>query len=91
MSNNYKYLFSIFDDVTKLYDPPFVDINKGSAMRRIQDLMKSNPNSQYTKFPDNFSLTCVGTWNEETGHCYSDNGADVVVELKDMIPPENKE
>ena len=29
---NYKYLFSIFDNVTKLYEAPFVDLNKGSAI-----------------------------------------------------------
>ena len=84
MAENYKYLFSIFDDVTKLYEPPFVDINKGSAMRRIQDLMQSNPQSPYAKFPDNFKLTCIGTWNEETANIYTDS-ADLVVELSEII------
>jgi hypothetical protein len=82
-TENYKYLFSIFDDITKLYEPPFVDINKGSAMRRIQDLMQSNPQSPYAKFPDNFKLMCIGTWNEETANVYTD-GADHVVELVDI-------
>jgi hypothetical protein len=84
-NNNYKFLFSIFDDVTKLYEPPFVDLNKGSAMRRIQDLMQSNPNSPYAKFPHDYKLMCVGTWNEETANVYTD-GTDLVVALEDIQP-----
>ncbi len=82
---SYKYLYSIFDDVTKLFEPPFVDINNGSALRRIQDLMQSNPQSPYAKFPDNFTLMCIGTWNEETGNVYTD-AADAVQPLSQLIP-----
>lgn len=76
----YKYLYSIFDKTTQLYEPPFVDINNGSALRRIQDLMMSNPQSPYAKFPNDFILMCVGTWNEETANVYTD-GADSVQPL----------
>ena len=33
--DNYKNIYSIFDTVTNLFEPPFIDINKGSALRRI--------------------------------------------------------
>ena len=82
---SYKYMFSIFDDVTKLYEPPFVDMNKGSAMRRIQDLMQTNPQSTYSKFPHDYKLMCIGTWNEETANVYTD-GADQVVDLQELTP-----
>ena len=82
---SYKYMFSIFDDVTKLYEPPFVDMNKGSAMRRIQDLMQTNPQSTYSKFPHDYKLMCIGTWNEETANVYTD-GADHVVDLQELTP-----
>jgi hypothetical protein len=78
-----KLLFSIYDDVTKMYEPPFVDINKGSAMRRIQDLMQSNPNSPYSKFPDNFTLMEIGEFTEETGLIFQDT-LEHVVDLKDI-------
>jgi hypothetical protein len=84
---SYKYLYSIFDNTTKLFEPPFVDINNGSALRRIQDLMQSNPTSPYAKFPDDFSLMCLGTWNDETGHIYTD-AADLVQPLNKIIPKE---
>ena len=83
--NNYKFLFSIYDEVTKLFEAPFVDLNKGSAMRRIQDLMQSNPQSPYAKFPHDYKLMLVGTWNEETGYMYSnDKTTDLVVALEDI-------
>lgn len=78
-----KLLFSIYDDVTKMYEPPFVDINKGSAMRRIQDLMQSNPQSSYSKFPDNFTLMEIGEYTEETGLIFQDT-LEHVVDLKDI-------
>ena len=78
-----KLLFSIYDDVTKMYEAPFLDINKGSAMRRIQDLMQSNPQSSYSKFPDNFALLQVAEFTEETGAIFQDT-IDHVVDLKDI-------
>lgn len=79
-----KLLFSIYDDVTKMYEPPFVDINKGSALRRIQDLMQSNPQSPYSKFPDNFTLMEIGEYTEETGLIFQDT-LEHVVDLKDIV------
>jgi len=84
MADN-KLLFSIYDDVTKMYEPPFVDINKGSAMRRIRDLMQSNPQSPYSKFPDNFTLMQVGEFTEETGLIFQDT-LEHVVDLKEIQP-----
>jgi hypothetical protein len=82
-----KSLFSIYDDVTKMYEPPFLDINKGSAMRRIQDLMQSNPQSPYSKFPYNFTLMEIGEFTEETGLIFQDT-LEHVVDLKDITAKE---
>ena len=79
----YKILFSIYDDVTKMYEPPFLDVNKGSAMRRIQDLMQSNPQSTYAKFPDNYTLMEIAQFTEETGLIFQDT-LEHVVDLKDI-------
>tara|TARA_Y100001968_G_scaffold313138_1_gene337000 strand:- start:94 stop:369 length:276 start_codon:yes stop_codon:yes gene_type:complete len=80
---NYKNIYSIYDTVTELFEPPFIDINKGSALRRIQDLMISNPQSPYAKFPDNFQLWEIGIWNEISGFCYSEDHS-LVIDLKDI-------
>ena len=41
--DTYKPMFAIKDTIAELYEPPFVDINKGTALRKLQDLMQSNP------------------------------------------------
>ena len=80
-------MFSIYDKTTKLYEAPFVDINRGTALRRIQDLMKSHKESPYSKFPHDFQLTVIGTWNEKVGDIISDKPI-VFQELEDLIVKE---
>ena len=46
--------------------------------------MESNPQSPYSKFPHDFILTCIGTWNDETAHVYTDS-ADHVAKLEELI------
>jgi len=86
-NDNYKIMFSIYDNVTELYEAPFVDINKGTALRRINDLMTSNPTSPYAKFPDNFILMSVGLWNDKTGYIFCDK-AEPVMELNQITQKE---
>ena len=82
-----KLLFSIYDDTTELYEAPFVDINRGSALRRIQDLIKTHPESMYAKFPEQFQLCVIGSWNEKVGDIISDKPV-VFQELKDLTQKE---
>ena len=86
-NTNYKIMFSIYDNVSELYEAPFVDINKGTALRRIDDLMQSNPQSPYAKFPDNFILMSVGLWNDKTGYIFCDK-AEKVMELNEITQKE---
>ena len=86
-TENYKLMFSIYDNVSELYEAPFVDINKGTALRRIQDLMQSNPTSPYAKFPDNFTLMNVAVWDDKTGYIYCDK-AEKVMELNEITQKE---
>ena len=82
-----KLLFAIYDKTSELYEAPFVDINRGTALRRIQDLMKAHPDSPYSKFPQDFQLTVLGTWNDKVGEIMSDNPI-VFQELEDLIVKE---
>jgi len=86
-NDNYKIMFSIYDNVSELYEAPFVDINKGTALRRINDLMTQNPTSPYAKFPDNFVLMSVGLWNDKTGYIFCDK-AEIVMELNEITQKE---
>jgi hypothetical protein len=86
-----KYMFSIFDNVSELYEPPFVEVNKGTAMRRITDLMQTNPQSPYAKFPDNYTLVSVGTWDEAGGIPLCNKAPETVIELIQLVQPTDME
>ena len=61
------YIFSIYDNVAQTFEPPFTEKNKGTAIRRIQDLIQNNSNSPYAKFPDNFALYHIGYFDNDDG------------------------
>jgi hypothetical protein len=61
------YIFSIYDNVAHIFEPPFTEKNKGTAIRRIQDLIQNNSSSPYAKFPDNFVLYHIGFWDPSVG------------------------
>lgn len=84
-----KLLFAIYDKTTELYEAPFVDINRGTALRRVQDLMKRHTDSPYTKFPHDFQLCVIGTWNEKVGDIVAEKPI-VFQELEDLIVTEGK-
>lgn len=79
-----KLMFSIFDTVAEIYEPPFIEINRGTAMRRVTDLMNSNPQSPYAKFPDNYELHYIGTWDEAGGFATSDKPSELVRPLMEL-------
>jgi len=82
-----KLMFSIYDKISELYEAPFVDINRGMALRRIQDLIKTHPESTYAKHPHDYQLTFMGTFNEKVGDIISDKPV-VFQELEDLTPKE---
>ncbi|AXH75290.1 MAG: nonstructural protein [Microviridae sp.] len=81
-----KLMFSIYDKVSELYEPPFVEINRGMALRRIQDLMKGHPDSTYSKHPQDYQLCFMGTFNATAGDIISDKPV-VFQELEDLLTP----
>lgn len=84
------YIFSIYDNVANHYEPPFVEKNKGTAIRRLQDLIQNNPNSPYAKFPDNFALTHIGYFSSDDGGIL-DLSPEVVIALMDLTNNETTE
>lgn len=77
------FLFSIYDNVANHYEPPFTEKNKGTAIRKIQDLIQNNPNSPYSKFPDNFALTHIGYYDASTGGIL-DLEPEVIISFMDL-------
>lgn len=61
-------IFSVFDTKMALFDNPFLDIREESAIRRFSDSVNNNePNNNWYKHPEDYSLYMLGTFNNETG------------------------
>lgn len=65
--DNSELMFAIFDNVSYRYERPFIEANKQTAVRLIQDMMMSNPNSPHSKFPEDFSLCHIGYYDASDG------------------------
>ena len=59
---------------------PFVDLTDGTATRQCMDLLQ-NTSLQFSKFPEDFTLMRIGSWDEVGGIPTADNPPEVVIEL----------
>lgn len=77
-----KPMFAVFDNVAKLYLQPFIEITDGTAVRAIQDSAKGE--HPFAKHPQDFTLTRLGLYDEETGLLNQDSKADII-EISKLI------
>lgn len=59
-------LFSVHDIKANLYFPPQAYRNTGEATRAF-DTTCRNEETNFAKYPDDFTLCKIGNWNEEEG------------------------
>lgn len=69
-------MFSIYDLVTNVYQPPMFAHNAGDCMRIVQNHMRQDNN--LSRYPDNFVLFDVGTFDDSTGVITSEKPVQVV-------------
>ena len=68
-------LFSIYDSKTKEYSPPFIAPTKGAAVRMFLEVVMDGT-SLVGKYPEDYTLYCIGWW---------DNGSAVI----ESVSPEH--
>lgn len=76
--NMLKTLYSVYDKKSKIYAAPFIEINDGTAIRAIQDLIASNGAHPFARHGEDFELVRVGTFNEQSGHIEEDPQGSVI-------------
>lgn len=59
-------IFSLFDKKAGAYMHPFNFHNKAQALRAVEDNMRDEK-SAIARHPADYSLYCVGEWNETSG------------------------
>lgn len=67
-----KYLFAVKDIKLGAYLKVLEAENSLVLIRDIQAVVL-DPNSQFCKYPEDFSLWEIGTFNEETGELHTDS------------------
>lgn len=60
------YLYSIYDAKADMWTPPFV-AHSDDAAKRIVAVSSLNSGTMVDKFPADFTLFRIGSWDEGTG------------------------
>lgn len=59
-------IFTVYDQKAQAYLSPFVTKTKGLAIRMFEELV-NQAGHQFYKFPADYTLYCVGLWDETNG------------------------
>ena len=73
-----KVMYSVYDKKSKTYAAPFCEVNDGTAIRAVQDLVASNSSHPFARHSEDFELVRVGSFNEQTGHIEEDPQGSVI-------------
>ena len=76
-----KNLYTIYDKKSEIYAPPFVELTDGTAIRVVTDLL-GNTNSPFYKYPDDYTLVKVGSYDELTGIPSGDTPPETIMEIQ---------
>jgi len=60
-------MYTIYDEGAKAYATPFFLHNDAVALRAFADNINGDGNSNLSKHPDQFTLFCVGTFDDSNG------------------------
>lgn len=59
--------FTLFDSKAGYYLPPFLARSEAEAKRIVANIVDSNRELAPSKYPADFTLFCIGAYNDETG------------------------
>lgn len=59
-------VYAVFDMKSKTFNTPFFLINDDVAKRAFFDLV-NDPNTTVARHPEDFSLWCLGSWEDVQG------------------------
>lgn len=59
-------VYSVFDIKAKQFQRPFYSLTRGTAIRDFQDAV-NDPQTSLNKYPDDFTLFEIGTFDDTNG------------------------
>ena len=81
-------VYSIYDKAAQAYITPFFMHNKALAMRAFQDNVNAKDENNISKHPEQFSLFCLGEYNDSTGQITPKEPELVATALELVTPTE---
>lgn len=76
-------MFSVYDRRAGMYSNPFPHVNRGTAMRAMQDQLR-NPDDPMRRSAVDYELKEIGTFDDETGR-FESGEVSLVVILSDLL------
>jgi hypothetical protein len=83
-------LYSIQDKVAKIYNRPMPIVNFGKAMQVFSQMVNDEQDSDIKKWPEQFNLVKLGTYDEETGKIDSFDTPEIIANGLDVLEEKNK-
>jgi hypothetical protein len=81
-------IMSIFDSKSKNFSLPFFQINTETAIRAFRDIV-NDPTTTINKYPDDFTMFELGTFDETVGKIMGHDTPQVICNaLEHHIPTE---
>lgn len=59
-------VYAVYDSKVETYLPPFCQMTNAAAIREFSD-RANTPNHQWQKHPEDYSLFCIGSFDDQTG------------------------
>lgn len=77
-------IFSVYDGKAAAYLEPFFAATRGVAMRSFQ-AAAANPQHEFRKFAEDFTLFCLGEFDEFSGEVRSLNAPEAIISAHQVV------
>jgi len=84
-----KNIYSIYDKVSEIYAPPFIELTDGTAIRACTDLLQRSE-LPFGKYPKDYHLARIGRWVETEGFV-SPTETTIIIEFEVLSDSTKKE
>jgi len=84
-----KNIYSIYDKVSEIYAPPFIELTDGTAIRACTDLLQ-RPELPFGKYPKDYHLARNCKWVEIDGFV-SPTETTIIIEFEVLSDSTKKE
>jgi len=83
-------IFSLYDEKAQVFNTPQYLAHKGEAIRMLQTTLGAKE-SMMSKYPEDFNLYCLGTYDDSTGKIISNDIPELVIRATELLAVQSTE